>query len=290
MEQAELISNESLLKLLSAIQVLKGTTGYSAARVELHRVTEPLIQELPTTRFAALLAFRLFDLRAGAMLPLVSTAQSCDAYITVLSDMYFTDAHTFLVGGPPESHARRFGGLYVNDLLGEPARLVHKLEARLRFWVTEGIKRGGDGSPIIAGDSQRPNVYAKEPAIAGEENTLPESKAKNGPNPPMESHGSTFGNPKSNADAAGPENLDTPLADTKKDVAGRQRRKDKGKESLLTGKQLVTIATAAQFLGIGRRQCQKLIKAKVLTAIGRGANRKVTTESIRKYLPQETAN
>jgi len=64
----------------------------------------------------------------------------------------------------------------------------------------------------------------------------------------------------------------------------------RGDSSLLEGKELVSFQTAEIYLGIGSRQRQKLMKDQVLEVKGRGQNKKITTESLKRYLPPEKAN
>ena len=64
----------------------------------------------------------------------------------------------------------------------------------------------------------------------------------------------------------------------------------KGDGTLLDQKRLVSFGTAEQYLGITDRQRQKLIKSGRLKVEGQGQNRKITTESLRSYLPPEIPN
>jgi hypothetical protein len=64
----------------------------------------------------------------------------------------------------------------------------------------------------------------------------------------------------------------------------------KGDPSLLDGKRLVSSKTAQEYLGIGERQLQKLIKAGKLKAEGAGQTRKITSESLKGRLPVENSN
>jgi hypothetical protein len=52
----------------------------------------------------------------------------------------------------------------------------------------------------------------------------------------------------------------------------------------------VNFQTAEAYLGISDRQHQNLIKDGTLEVRGEGTNRKITTESLRKYLPLENPN
>ena len=73
-------------------------------------------------------------------------------------------------------------------------------------------------------------------------------------------------------------------AATKKSRRGTDR---KGDPTLLDRKDRVSFRTAEQYLGITERQRQHLVKSGALIVKGQGNNRKVTTESLRKYLPPE---
>jgi hypothetical protein len=64
----------------------------------------------------------------------------------------------------------------------------------------------------------------------------------------------------------------------------------KGDGTLLDQKRLVSFATAEQYLGISDRQRQKLTKSGALKVEGQGQNRKITSESLRIYLPPEIPN
>jgi hypothetical protein len=61
----------------------------------------------------------------------------------------------------------------------------------------------------------------------------------------------------------------------------------KGDFTLLEGKEVVSFKTAETYLGITERQRQNLMKAGSLTVRGQGMNRKITSESLLKYLPPE---
>jgi hypothetical protein len=84
----------------------------------------------------------------------------------------------------------------------------------------------------------------------------------------------------------------TPALGVEADSAKREGTKQRpGKErqgdaSLLVGN-AVTFRTAEQYLGISERHRQNLMSDQVLTVVGKGHNRKITTESLRKYLPPE---
>jgi hypothetical protein len=58
----------------------------------------------------------------------------------------------------------------------------------------------------------------------------------------------------------------------------------KGDATLIDGTDAVNFQIAEQYLGIEERQRQSLIKLGTLEVVG-GANRKITTKSLRKYLP-----
>ena len=64
----------------------------------------------------------------------------------------------------------------------------------------------------------------------------------------------------------------------------------KGDSALLYGKDAVSFRTAEQYLGISERQRQHLISSGALKVVGAGHNRKITTESLKKYLPPENPN
>lgn len=64
----------------------------------------------------------------------------------------------------------------------------------------------------------------------------------------------------------------------------------KGNVKLLADKQAVTFRTAEQYLGIGERQRQNLIRSGALKVEGKGQNRKITTESLKAYLPPKNPN
>ncbi len=61
----------------------------------------------------------------------------------------------------------------------------------------------------------------------------------------------------------------------------------KGDPTLLDRKDRVSFRTTEQYLGINERQRQHLVKSGALIVKGQGHNRKITTESLRKYLPPE---
>jgi hypothetical protein len=65
---------------------------------------------------------------------------------------------------------------------------------------------------------------------------------------------------------------------------------EKGDASILGDKRLVSFGTAERYLGISERQRQKLVRAGTLKIEGQGQNRKITTESLKAYLPPEIPN
>jgi hypothetical protein len=65
------------------------------------------------------------------------------------------------------------------------------------------------------------------------------------------------------------------------------KNEGKGDPALLEGKHSVTFRTAEQYLGITDRQRKNLIKKGSLNTEGQGHNRKITSESLRNYLPSE---
>ncbi|HEY1756160.1 MAG TPA: hypothetical protein VGG72_12235 [Bryobacteraceae bacterium] len=65
------------------------------------------------------------------------------------------------------------------------------------------------------------------------------------------------------------------------------KRSRKGDGTLLAGKDLVSFTTAEEYLGISERQRQSLMKDNILLTQGGGHNRKITTESLKAYLPPE---
>lgn len=73
-------------------------------------------------------------------------------------------------------------------------------------------------------------------------------------------------------------------AATKKSRRGNDR---KGDPTLLDGKGRVTFRTAEEYLGINERQRQNLVKSGALSVEGQGNNRKITTQSLKNYLPPE---
>jgi len=69
--------------------------------------------------------------------------------------------------------------------------------------------------------------------------------------------------------------------------AASLRKDRKGDVTLIEGKRAVTFRTAEVYLGISERQRQSLVHADVLRIEGQGQNRKITTESLRVYLPPQ---
>jgi hypothetical protein len=80
---------------------------------------------------------------------------------------------------------------------------------------------------------------------------------------------------------------DVPKQGDTKQRVGKAR---KGDATLLGQKQFVSFKTAEQYLGISERQRQKLMNSGALKYEGQGLNRKITTESLKAYLPPETPN
>jgi hypothetical protein len=70
----------------------------------------------------------------------------------------------------------------------------------------------------------------------------------------------------------------------------RPGKERKGDASLLAGKRAVNFRTAEQYLGLTERQRQNLVKDLVLVVEGKGQNKKITTDSLRAYLPPENPN
>lgn len=58
-----------------------------------------------------------------------------------------------------------------------------------------------------------------------------------------------------------------------------------GDPALLGDKHSVNFLVAEAYLGVSERQRQRLIKKNVLEVTGQGTNRRITTESLRRYLP-----
>ena len=63
------------------------------------------------------------------------------------------------------------------------------------------------------------------------------------------------------------------------------KRFRKGDPTLLEGKESVTFRTAELYLGISERHRQKLMQKGVLQVVGHGHNRRIMTDSLRRYLP-----
>jgi hypothetical protein len=74
------------------------------------------------------------------------------------------------------------------------------------------------------------------------------------------------------------------------DITDRPGKPRKGDATLLHGKRLVTFATAEEYLGISERQRQKLMNSGALKVEGQGQNRRITSESLKAYLPPEIPN
>jgi len=84
-----------------------------------------------------------------------------------------------------------------------------------------------------------------------------------------------------------PVDSDVPKQDRTKPRPGKER---KGDASLLAGKRAVNFKTAEQYLGLTERQRQNLVKDQVLVVEGKGQNKKITSDSLRAYLPPENPN
>jgi hypothetical protein len=67
--------------------------------------------------------------------------------------------------------------------------------------------------------------------------------------------------------------------------ATKHKNSRKGDSALLNGKESVSFRTAEHYLGIGERQRQSLIKRGCLNVVGQAHNRRITTGSLRMYLP-----
>lgn len=80
---------------------------------------------------------------------------------------------------------------------------------------------------------------------------------------------------------------DMPKQGRTKPRPGKER---KGDASLLAGKRAVNFKTAEQYLGLTERQRQNLVRDQILVVEGKGQNKKITTESLRSYLPPENPN
>jgi hypothetical protein len=78
--------------------------------------------------------------------------------------------------------------------------------------------------------------------------------------------------------------------ETERTVDNTDRNGAKGDPMLLGDKRLVNFKTAELYLGISERQRQKLISSGALKVEGQGQNRKITTESLKAYLPPEIPN
>jgi hypothetical protein len=84
-----------------------------------------------------------------------------------------------------------------------------------------------------------------------------------------------------------PVDSDVPKQDRTKPRPGKER---KGDASLLAGKRAVNFKTAEQYLGLTERQRQNLVRDQILVVEGKGQNKKITTDSLRAYLPPENPN
>jgi len=76
----------------------------------------------------------------------------------------------------------------------------------------------------------------------------------------------------------------------KEDTKSRPGKERKGDASLLAGKRAVNFKTAEQYLGLTERQRQNLVRDQILVVEGKGQNKKITTDSLRAYLPPENPN
>jgi hypothetical protein len=65
------------------------------------------------------------------------------------------------------------------------------------------------------------------------------------------------------------------------------RSSGKGDTSLLGENRLVNRKTAGRYLDVGERQLRNLIKSGTLTVEGKGPNQKITSASLRKYVPPD---
>lgn len=72
-----------------------------------------------------------------------------------------------------------------------------------------------------------------------------------------------------------------------KSQPGKER---KGDSALLAGKCAVNFKIAEQYLGLTERQRQNLVREPILVVEGKGQNKKITTDSLRAYLPPENPN
>ena len=84
-----------------------------------------------------------------------------------------------------------------------------------------------------------------------------------------------------------PKSPDAPKQQAIKPQPGTER---KGDAMLLADKRLVSFGTAEQYLGITDRQRQKLMNSGELKVEGKGMNWKITTESLKAYLPPDIPN
>jgi len=83
--------------------------------------------------------------------------------------------------------------------------------------------------------------------------------------------------------AKAPRQLKAEWKDVPEDYEKGQTRK--ADPSLLRDNEAVNFRIAEQYLGVSERQRQKLVRKGALVVVGGGKNRKITTESLRKYLP-----
>ena len=123
---------------------------------------------------------------------------------------------------------------------------------RLKYFsdIAAGGSPDESGTPTATEDHQDPGALAQEP------------------------HGSRV-------------DSDIPKQDRTKPRPGKER---KGDASLLAGKRAVNFRTAEQYLGLTERQRQNLVRDQILVVEGKGQNKKITTDSLRAYLPPENPN
>jgi hypothetical protein len=76
-----------------------------------------------------------------------------------------------------------------------------------------------------------------------------------------------------------------PITEPEPSAEPPNRAGSKGDAGLLGENRLVTGKTAEQYLGVGERQLRNLKKSGALTVEGKGSNQRITTESLREYLP-----
>jgi hypothetical protein len=90
---------------------------------------------------------------------------------------------------------------------------------------------------------------------------------------------------KANSDAVSPANS------PKREVCEQPESiSTKGDASVLGDMRLVNFMTAQKYLGIRERQRQNLMRSDILKVEGKGQNRKITTESLKAYLPPKNTH